>query len=265
MIGLILKRMISLSNLKKTIIPQLFFIFATNLSALLIAQPLHADNLSSEKTTQCIQELRKKADRGDGDAAKKLGNYFGNERAPHFNPELAFRYLRTAIQKKIDVSTLPFTGDEAIVAECRTAAPHKPVMSKPIPLTPLKSPQIKTTPLVNSSTLTNPERAFKQPEQQINPLPPEATPQKKPRLATSRSGQEYELMAKAEEAQGKSSIAIHYLELARNAGSTYAAQRLYDIYAQGANDVDADYIKSIEAARAAQKLGLQVAPNLPRK
>jgi TPR repeat protein len=75
---------------------------------------------------------------------------------------------------------------------------------------------------------------------------------------------EYERLAADAEWNGKMPEAVKLWERARDLGSRPAAKRLYQIFSFGAGGVEADYVKAIEAAQVAQKLGLEVPP-LPRK
>ena len=216
--------------------------------------PAGAAKTPDEARKACIAMLKKKAAGGDGMTAKTLAIYYGDEQSRHVNPALALRYLKQAIGRGVDVSDVPRANAGNIVSACGANPPHKAAAA----------PEKKNgaagakTPAVAGSAIA--VKAMPKPAKKSVERPGSGAPAVP---AVMTAGQ-YERLATDAEWNGKVQDAVGYWQRAREGGSRPAAKRLYQIYSFGAGDVEADYVKAIEAAEYARKLGLDV-PALPRK
>jgi hypothetical protein len=249
-----------------------------------------------EGVRDCLAAAKKRADKGDGQAAKALAVHYGDAANSDASPSLAWRYLRQAIEKGVDVSDVP-SARGSIVSYCSRDAElarlveAKPASggkkaggadARPVRTSPPEAAAQRAKPVVAAAAPAAASRSRSDVSQagmsgQSEPpaaheaLPgrdsvaAEAAP-KTVVAATRISGTAVELERQAADSEWSGNVrgAIPYWEKARQLGSKAAARRLYQIFSFGAGDVEADYVKAIEAHQYALQMGLDVPP-LPRK
>lgn len=247
----------------------------------------------------CLVAAKKRADKGDGLAAKALAVHYGDKANADTSPSLAWRYLRQAIEKGVDVSDVPaargsitsYCSRDPELARLLEAKPapagKKGGEAKPVRVPQSESAAQRATPVgAAAAPAAPPGRQVAMPEADMpragvaaQPEPP-AVPEARsardtvaaeasPRTivaSTRLSGAAIELERQAADSEWSGNVrgAIPYWEKARQLGSKAAARRLYQIFSFGAGDVEADYVKAIEAHQYAQQMGIEVPP-LPRK
>jgi hypothetical protein len=227
----------------------------------------------------CLVRLEHKARAGDGETAKLLAIYYGDERSAHGDPARALRYLKIAIARGVDVAEVARRSSRGLMLPCPVEQPPSRAVVSPV-----------------QDLAAGPEMVPGAPEQ-LAMAPPAAAdgarPKKTGRTAHKRKAShhgapartavkreesaraatvvviratalEYERLAAEAEWRGDMHSAVKLWERARGEGSRVAARRLYQIYSFGSGDVEPDYLKAIEASKIAQNLGLAV-PDLPRK
>lgn len=199
----------------------------------------------------CLALLKKKSDAGDGAAAKTLAIHYGDTGSRRMNAGLALRYLKLAIARGVDVSDVPRAKSGKVLAACDALAPRKAAK----PPTERKARVLPKVPAPAAAAKPSPDSANKSGER------PQGLGQEVPEEGAV--GQ-YERLAADAERSGAMQEAVGHWQRAREVGSRRAAMRLYQIYSVGAGNVEPDYVKAIEAADFARKLGIELPP-LPRK
>lgn len=223
-----------------------------------------------EQTKACLAAAKKRADQGDGLAAKALAIHYGDSSNPDGSSSQAWRYLSKAIEKGVDVSDVP-TARRNITAYCSgdpdlarlvEARPAAKPQAAPAAATRSK-PSVAAVPSVPPAGMSGHEPAVV-PGAGRDAGTAETA---KPVLAALKpTGTTIELERQAADYEWNGNVrgAIPYWEKARQLGSRAAAKRLYQIFSLGAGEVEADYVKAIEAYQYAEQMGLDVPP-LPRK
>lgn len=263
----------------------------------------------SDAAKACLVAVKKRAAEGDGLAAKALAIHYGEGSGADANPPLAWRYLKQAIEKGVDVSDVPTAKGGSIVGFCSadpklarllespaSAAPKssKPVVAASDPKSgrsgkapvhasrpkqstpaagatggaPLQKSVAMAVPSVAGPAGTSAQDGVISGKGVVGDKGSAAADAAaRPVVVAARiSGTAVELERQAADAEwnGRVQEAIPFWEKARQLGSPAAAKRLYQIFSFGAGDVEADYVKAIEAFQYAQQMGLDVPP-LPRK
>lgn len=199
----------------------------------------------------CLVSLKTRSDAGDGAAAKALAIHYGDTSSRRGNARLALRYLKLAIASGVDVSDVVRAKSGNVLAACKAIAPRKAA-----------NPATKTNPIVSSKAPAPAVAAKLSPDRasSFSEHPPGLGPE----VVGEATVVQHERMAADAERSATMPEAVEHWRRAREGGSRRAAKRLYQIYTIGAGNVEPDYVKAIEAAHYARKLGIELPP-LPRK
>jgi hypothetical protein len=274
--------------------------------------PVASAKSSAAVRKSCVSEMTRKAEAGDGRAAKLLAIYFGDESGPQVNASAALRYLKLAIRSGVDVGDISRASARDVISQCEaarhgstpvhaegnqkgspeherhpsgaivrpvenlaagpqevgatTSAPSEPAAQAPVVSTLVDKPKTakhRSKPMaVRSKPAMTP--AHKPEGAALASAAPEISAEASSPSFAPASVIDLERSAANAEWRGKMHEAVRFWERARGAGSRPAAKRLVQIYSYGAGDVDADYLKAIEASKIAEAYGLTV-PELPRK